>query len=159
MLDILDNIIFENLDSHPEFISELRQRYWDEWSESLKKEFSITDFSEYHLCPDIIYYIGFIYTNENSENNETKKQFVCSIAVTPNDLGEKTTLTPWLSYVYVLPEYRQKGIANKMITWYLEHVPVRPLFLWCKHPLESFYSKFGFEVIENRPDIEIMKLL
>jgi hypothetical protein len=28
-VDILDNIIFENLDSHPEFISELRQRYWD----------------------------------------------------------------------------------------------------------------------------------
>ncbi len=80
-------------------------------------------------------------------------------AVTPNDLGEHTTLTPWLSYVYVLPEYRHKGIANKMITWYLEHVKIRPLYLWCKHKLESFYSKFGFEVIDNRPDIMIMELL
>ena len=84
---------------------------------------------------------------------------VCSIAVTPNDLGEHTTLTPWLSYVYVLPEYRYKGIANKMITWYLEHVKIRPLYLWCKHKLESFYGKFGFEVIDNRPDIIIMELL
>ena len=32
-LYMLDNIIFESLDSHPEFISKLRQRYWDEWSE------------------------------------------------------------------------------------------------------------------------------
>ncbi len=148
---MLDNIIFDNLDNHPEYATELRQLFWDEWSESLKKEFNINDFSEYQFTSEIIYYIGISYQNGN-------KKLVSSIAVTPNDLGEKTTLTPWLSYVYVVKEYRKQGIANKMISWYLEHVSIRPLYLWCKHPLEHFYNKFGFEIIENRPDIAIMKL-
>jgi predicted acetyltransferase len=144
----MDNIIFESLDLHPEFIGDLEKSYWNEWSESLKKEFNISEESEYHLCKDIIYFIGFDVIN---------KKLVSSIAITPNDLGEKTDLSPWLSYVYVVPEYRNKGIAQKMITWYLENVLVRPLYLWCKHPLETFYNKFGFEVIENRPDISIME--
>lgn len=146
----MNNIIFENLNNHPEFKNELKLRFWDEWSESLKKEFNITDFSEYELDPEIVYYIGFIY------NNNTKI-LVSSIAITPNDLGEPTTLSPWLSYVYVIPEFRNKGIAHKMINWYLDNVNIRPLYLWCKHPLETFYNKFGFEIIEYREDISIMK--
>ncbi len=157
---MLENIIFENLNLHPEFMSELRERYWNEWSESLKKEFNISDFSEYQLDKDIIYFVGIHYEdNVSNDSMELKKikKLVSSIAITPNDLGEKTDLTPWLSYVYVVPEYRNKGIANKMIQWYLENVEIRPLYLWCKHPLENFYNKFGFEIIENRPDIAIME--
>ena len=148
---MIENVIFENLNSHPEFMIELKERYWNEWTESLKKEFNISDFSEYQLDNSIIYFIGIHY-----DENKNKK-LVSSIAVTPNDLGEKTDLTPWLSYVYVLPEYRNKGIANKMIKWYLENIQIRPLYLWCKHPLENFYNKFGFEIIENREDIVIME--
>jgi GNAT superfamily N-acetyltransferase len=144
----MDNITFESLDLHPEFIDELEKSYWNEWSESLKKEFNISEKSEYHLCKEIIYFVGF---------DVKDKKLVSSIAITPNDLGEKTDLSPWLSYVYVVPEYRNKGVAQKMINWYLENVLVRPLYLWCKHPLESFYSKFGFEMIENRSDIAIME--
>jgi hypothetical protein len=44
-----------------------------------------------------------------------------------------------------------------MINWYLENIQIRPLYLWCKHPLENFYNKFGFEIIENREDIAIME--
>ena len=150
---MVENIIFENLNLHPEFNPELRQRYWNEWSESLKKEFNISDFSEYHLDKDIVYFVGVKY-----EDVKIKK-LVSSIAITPNDLGEMTVLTPWLSYVYVVPEYRNQGIANKMIKWYLENVEIRPLYLWCKHKLETFYNKFGFEIIETREDITIMKKL
>ncbi len=142
----MNNIIFENLNLHPEFKNELKLRFWNEWSESLKKEFNINDFTEYELDPNIEYYIGIINNN-----------LACSIATTPNDLGELTTLTPWLSYVYVMPEFRNKGIANKMINWYLDHVKIRPLYLWCKHSLDTFYNKFGFEIIEYRDDISIMK--
>lgn len=148
---MIENVIFENLNSHPEFMIELKEIYWNEWSECLKKEFNISDFSEYQLDNSIIYFIGIHY-----DDNKNKK-LVSSIAVTPTDLGEKTDLTPWLSYVYVLPEYRNKGIANKMINWYLENIQIRPLYLWCKHPLENFYNKFGFEIIENREDIAIME--
>ncbi len=150
---MIENVIFENLNSHPEFMIELKEIYWNEWSECLKKEFNISDFSEYQLDNSIIYFIGIHYDNDDKKN----KKLVSSIAVSPTDLGEKTDLTPWLSYVYVFPEYRNKGIANKMIKWYLENIQIRPLYLWCKHPLENFYNKFGFEIIENREDIAIME--
>ena len=150
---MIENVIFENLNSHPEFMIELKERYWNEWQESLKKEFNISDFSEYQLDNNITYFIGIYYDNNDNKN----KKLVSSIALTTNDLGEKTDFTPWLSYVYVLPEYRNKGIANKMIKWYLENIQIRPLYLWCKHPLENFYNKFGFEIIENREDIAIME--
>ena len=149
-----EEIIFENLELHPEFRDELRNRFWDEWEDSLKKEFNITDFSEYHLDKNIVYFIGYKYKTETKTKT---KQLVSSIAITPNDLGEMTDLTPWLSYVYVLPEYRNNGIAKKMIKWYLENVKIRPLYLWCKHPLENFYNQFGFDAIENRIDIAIME--
>ena len=152
---MVENIIFENLNLHPEFNTELRQRYWNEWSESLKKEFNISDFSEYHLDKDIVYFVGVKYEDVNDDKKI--KKLVSSIAITPNDLGEKTELTPWLSYVYVVPEYRNQGIANRMIKWYLENVEIRPLYLWCKHKLETFYNKFGFEIIETREDITIME--
>ena len=156
---MLENIIFENLNLHPEFNTELRERYWNEWSESLKKEFNISDFSEYHLDKDIVYFVGVKYEDDSNDMNNVKKikKLVSSIAITPNDLGEMTDLTPWLSYVYVVPEYRNKGVADKMIKWYLENVEIRPLYLWCKHPLETFYNRFGFEIIESRTDIAIME--
>ena len=149
-----EEIIFENLELHHEFRDELRNIFWNEWSDCLKKEFNITAFSEYHLDKNIVYFIGYKYEIETEKKT---KQLVSSIAITPSDLGEITDLTPWLSYVYVLPEYRNKGIAQKMIKWYLENVKIRPLYLWCKHPLENFYNQFGFKVIEDRTDIAIME--
>jgi GNAT superfamily N-acetyltransferase len=152
---MLENIVFENLNLHPEFAEKVRELFWNEWSESLKKEFHINDYSEYHLNSNITFYIAIEYL----ENQDKDKKLVGTIGLAPSDLDELYHLTPWMSYVYILPEYRNKGIADKMIKWYLEKIKIRPLYLWCKHPLESFYSKFGFEIIEDRSDIAIMKLL
>ena len=140
------SILYKNVNKHPEFAEQLREMYWNEWSESIKIEYNITDYSEYYLDPTIEYYIGY-----NSEN-----ALVSSIALAANDLNERSNLTPWMSYVYVLPQYRNKGIANDMITWFLNHVKHRPLYLWCKHSLQNFYSKFGFKTIETLNDITIM---
>ena len=140
------SILYENVNKHPEFAEQLREMYWNEWSESIKIEYNITDYSEYYLDPTIEYYIGY-----NSEN-----ALVSSIALAANDLNERSNLTPWMSYVYVLPQYRNKEIANDMITWFLNHVKHRPWYLWCKHSLQNFYSKFGFKTIETLNDITIM---
>ncbi len=154
-----EKIVFEPLTSHPEYVDELRQRYWKEWSESLKREFHIQDFSEYKLSSNITYYVAIEYLskNENENINEKEKKLVGSIGLTPSDMEELTHLTPWMSYVYILPEYRNKGIAHKMINWFLNTVKTRPIYLWCKHPLEKFYKDFGYEIIENRDDISVMR--
>jgi GNAT superfamily N-acetyltransferase len=146
-------IKFENLNQHQEFAEKLREIYWNEWSEPLKKEFHIENYSEYHLNSNITFYVAVEYL----ENQE--KKLVGSIGLPPSDLDELYHLTPWMSYVYVLPEYRNKGIAHKMIDWFLNYNTIRPIYLWCTHPLETFYNQFGFEIIENRSDIAIMQLL
>lgn len=139
---------FDLLKNYPEYINKLKELYWDEWSDSLKTELNIKCFSEFNLSNDIIFYI--VLDNNN---------LVGSIALSPLDLNTNDTcsnLTPWLSYVYILPEYRNKGIASKMIKWFLEKENIRPMYLWCKHSLETFYEQFGFKVIEKRTDISIL---
>ena len=44
-----------------------------------------------------------------------------------------------------------------MINWFLNKEDIRPIYLWCKHSLKSFYSSFGFEIIQTREDKLIMK--
>ncbi len=44
-------MIIESLNLHQEFIDILRSAYWNEWKESLMKEYNITDYSEYKLDP------------------------------------------------------------------------------------------------------------
>jgi len=146
------SIRFENLELHPEFREIIKETYWNEWSESLKKEFNISEYSEYVLDPHTIYYLALEY----SENNETK--LIGTIGLSVSDLPDMRHLTPWMSYVYIFPNYRKKGFAHQMIEWYVDFIKIRPLYLWCKHPLENFYSDFGYEIIENRSDIAIMKL-
>ncbi len=144
-------IIFDLLDNHPKYINQLRELYWNEWSISLKKEFHIEHFYEYNLCNKNKYYIAL--ENEN---------LIGSIALSPADLDDTDThvnLTPWLSYVYILSEYRNKGISSLMIKWFLEKEKIRPMYLWCKPYLETFYKKFGAEIIEKREDITIMIIL
>ena len=146
----MSNLIFEPLKMHPEFTEELRKIYWNEWSESIKIEFNISDFSEYKLDENIKYYLVL------EINNNTKK-LVGTIASSPCDLEELNNLTPWLSYVYISQEFRNKGIATYMINLFLNKEDIRPIYLWCKHSLKSFYSNFGFEIIDIRGDKTIMK--
>jgi hypothetical protein len=41
----------ESLNLHEEFIDILRNAYWNEWKDSLMKEYNITEYSEYKLDP------------------------------------------------------------------------------------------------------------
>jgi RimJ/RimL family protein N-acetyltransferase len=148
----MSNLIFEPLKMHPEFTEELREIYWNEWSDSIKIEFNINIFSEYKLDDNIKYYLVLEIINNT-------KKLVGTIASSPCDLevDELKHLTPWLSYVYILPEYRNKGIAKIMINWFLNKEDIRPIYLWCIDSLKSFYSKFNFEIIDTREDKTIMK--
>jgi hypothetical protein len=146
----MSNLIFEPLKMHPEFIEELREIYWNEWSDSIKIEYNINDFSEYKLDENIKYYLVLEIINNT-------KKLVGTIASSPCDLDELNHLTPWLSYVYILQEYRNKHIATNMINWFLNKEDIRPIYLWCIDSLKSFYSKFNFEIIDTREDNTIMK--
>ncbi len=53
-----------------------------------------------------------------------------------------------LASIAVLPEWRGKGVARRIIESLLQQYPGR-LYLTCRSPLEPLYRKFGFEAIEQ----------
>ncbi len=52
-----------------------------------------------------------------------------------------------LASLAVLPEWRGKGVARKIIEQLLEQYPGR-LYLTCRSQLEPLYQKFGFQTIK-----------
>lgn len=53
-----------------------------------------------------------------------------------------------LASIAVLPEWRSKGVARRIIGRLLENHPGR-LYLTCRSALVPMYQKFGFEVVEE----------
>jgi amino-acid N-acetyltransferase len=52
-----------------------------------------------------------------------------------------------LASIAVLPEWRNKGVARRIIEYLLEQHPGR-IYLTCQSQLGPLYRKFGFEVVQ-----------
>jgi N-acetylglutamate synthase-like GNAT family acetyltransferase len=55
--------------------------------------------------------------------------------------------TSELASIAVLPEWRSKGVAHRIIEYLLEQHPGR-MYLTCQSQLGPMYQKFGFQVIQ-----------
>jgi len=67
-----------------------------------------------------------------------------------------------LGGIYVLPEFRKLGIAEKIVSELCENNPFKGNMLWCLpfKNLVSFYSKFGFsQALEHEAPPEIQEKL
>lgn len=98
----------EYLADYPEFIPELAELHFTEWSylnpgETLegKKEY-LKRLCGRHGVP------SFIIVLENGE-------LVGSASLIAQDMDNRPDLTPWLADVFVKPEYRGRGIATSLI--------------------------------------------
>ncbi len=130
----------ELLTLHPEFIEILRYAYWNQWEESLKKEYNITDFSEYKLDENGTYYIMF-------DIIDNKKILIGSIALLDSDLYTHKHIKNWIGYVYVFPEYRMKGVSSQLLQFMCNKYKDLTLTLWCEHHLKDVYEKHNFKII------------
>ena len=141
----------ESLNLHQEFIDILRAAYWNEWKESLMKEYNITDYSEYKLDPSGEYYVAYDYINNN-------KVLIGSIALVDCDLYTHKHIKNWVAYVYIFPIFRNQGISSQLLQFIINKYNNQlTLTLWCKHSLKQVYEKNGFEIIETLPEIYIMQ--
>lgn len=52
-----------------------------------------------------------------------------------------------LGGIYVLPEFRGRGVAAAIVAWLIGHSPYQQLFCIPFSHLESFYRGFGFEPV------------
>lgn len=140
----------ELLTLNPEFIDILRLAYWDEWKESLMKEYNITQYSEYRLEQNGTYYIMF-------DIIDNKKVLIGSIALVDCDLYTHKHIKNWIGYVYVFPEFRKQGVSSRLLNFIVDKYKDITLTLWCEHRLKGVYEKHKFNIIETLPEIYIMQ--
>jgi len=69
---------------------------------------------------------------------------------------------PCVSNMYVVEDQRKKGYGQLMLDFaiiYAIHLKFHELNLWCKKDMVSYYEKFGYEIVEKKDDLHIMKKL
>ncbi len=76
-----------------------------------------------------------------------------------DDLQSRADLNPWLSSLYVVPEFRGRGIGSALVSKISEcsrDLGSESLYLFLgqnqKELLERFYTARGWEVLENSKD-------
>jgi GNAT superfamily N-acetyltransferase len=77
-------------------------------------------------------------------------QPVGTASITLHDMNTRMELTPWLAAVYVLPEFRRRGLGSELVRA-IESAAIR-LQLECLYLFtpdqESFYARLGWSVLE-----------
>ena len=91
---------------------------------------------------------------------------VGTVSVFENDLKTQNDLTPWLASLYVNPQYRGQGIAEKLINRVkevIEELGFKELYLRTEHTSE-YYRRLGWEFVykthdEKGQETEVFKVL
>lgn len=78
---------------------------------------------------------------------------VGAVALLRADLFSRQDLFPWMADLYVLPEYRSKGIGSELQDYILakaKELGYGAIYLYT--PLVGYYEKKGWEYIGNEMD-------
>jgi predicted N-acetyltransferase YhbS len=104
---------------------------------------------------------------KRSESNELPCSFVAfwdgfpvgMVSLRKKDLLNREDLTPWLSALYVLHDYRNRGIGSELIKAVLNlsrKKGFKKIFLFIDnrdiHELEKYYSARGWMFLDNGSD-------
>ena len=92
----------------------------------------------------------------------TGREIIGTASIIENDLPSREDINPWLASIFVVPEWRMRGVASALVRTALAHarsLHVDKLYLFT-HDLESLYAKFGFEKVDSdefmREQVSIM---
>ncbi len=133
-----------HLADHPEFIPELAQLHFAEWS-YLHPDETIEDKTRYLMSncgragvP------SFIIALEDTE-------LIGSASLVEQDMDNREELTPWLADVFVKPEYRGRGVATSLVRRIEDEARsagIVRLFLYTPDAA-GLYRRLGWTVIET----------
>jgi GNAT superfamily N-acetyltransferase len=127
--------MFNRLIDHPQYIPIVQTIVRQEWNKYLIHEYG--DAGLYTINPEQY----FIVTQGTA--------LVGFAAVYPCDLPSLyPQYSPWLTDVYVFPEYRRKQVASGLVNDICAQYP-NELYLWCKVEMVSFYTALGWSVLHE----------
>ncbi|MBM6829330.1 GNAT family N-acetyltransferase [Anaerotignum lactatifermentans] len=120
------------------------QWLWDWWGK--EEGYTTTQVDAYvrhAACTDRVPQLFCVY-----ENNQPIGTFQLAMA----DLDTRPDLYPWLRDVYLLPEYRGKGILKEImavVRRQMAALDLKELYLFTVH--QGLYEKYGWELAEILP--------
>jgi GNAT superfamily N-acetyltransferase len=136
--------VIEYLGDRPEFLPVLARWHHDEWG-------------RLHPCDTVER--RAVRMEEHLGKKQIPTTFVAladekpigSASLVDYDMEDREDLTPWLASVYVVPEYRRRGIASALVGRVEEEaralgVETLYLFTWDQ---ERLYARLGWSVLER----------
>lgn len=114
-----------------------------------------TNFSVQYLPKNQHALLHKFYRNHNSPMRITQQadvwvvrapQIIASVCLSPAANGL------WLTSLFTAPEFRQQGVASRLIKHLQLTYPCAPIWLFCNPDLLSFYSRLGFRQTQHLPE-------
>jgi len=116
---------------------------------------------------DVSFDINLLVYQERASSKTLPRTFViCSdsfpagmVSVKENDMRSRLDLSPWLSALYVMPGYRKKGLAERLVECVKEYARAlgfAAIYLFIDVSDESkltvYYEKSGWIYVGESPD-------
>ena len=151
LLHIMTNLQIYPIETKPSAYPSVGLYHWSEWTE-LYKDWGFNN-------PESIVEKWKKMANNNNKEQVLfvgfiDDQFVGTVAAVLDDMpGKDTGYKPWLSVLFVVPEFRKNGIATKFIEHCKQHfreLGYKECYLWAEKPQwEAVYNKLGWTTIEK----------
>ncbi len=141
---MIDKIEIGNLIDEQEYLEEVSEWIWKEWSKGHGAELEdIIYRSKHSINRDIIpqMYIA-----------KYKNKVVGVVSIWLNDLTTRQDLFPWMATLYVKEEFRNMGIGKMLQQKCIEEarkMNYKNLYLITEH--ENYYERTGWVFLENAP--------
>jgi len=78
-------------------------------------------------------------------------RLVGTASIVKHDMSTRSELSPWLSAVYVPPEFRNRGIGSKLVRKAMQEAEilgVKRLYLYTPDRMR-FYTRLGWNIVEQ----------
>lgn len=140
----MDEIEIINLAYNQEYLSEVSEWIWKEWSE--KHGAKLED---------------IIYRSKHSLNKDDipkmyiakyKNQVIGVVSLWRNDLTARQDLFPWMATLYVKEDFRNMGVGKLLQYKCIEQAKkMNYKNLYLITPLDNYYEKTGWQFLEKAP--------
>ena len=140
----MKSIHYDYLGQHPEHIPTIAQWHQNEWckiSPQLTTQLRIDLYSGYDAKPGIPCCILALINDKPAG----------SASLVLSDMDTHTHLSPWVASVYVHSEFRNQGIASRLLELCIENAikaGIQKLYLFTPDQT-NFYLKRGWKQIES----------
>ena len=170
-------IIIDYLVEHPELVDELAQLSWEEWQDIYEQRDQTLEHCRKNyrermntdrlpLTMVAIQHPNLAFPSERPASlvtlsgvGDTRRKvrrpvpnaLLGMVSLKFHDLDTRPDLDPWLGGLFVLPEYRNRGVGTLLMdraSVEARRLSISRLYLWT-HTAERLYHRLGWQLVER----------